>query len=495
MTSQTPKFAAAFTFALIVLIVGYFSGSSPAETSTTYVFPDAPAEQRASVSQDPPSNLLQDLNTAFTQLAENASPAVVTISTERTIRRQQVSPFDMFDEFFGRRGQSQPREREFQQRGQGSGVIVESDGFIMTNHHVIANADTIIVRLQNDVNLGAEVIGSDPSTDIAILRVDAENLPFLEFGDSDALRVGEWVMAIGSPLSQSLNQTVTQGIVSAKGRSNINLVDYEDFIQTDAAINPGNSGGPLINMNGELVGINTAIASRSGGFQGIGFAVPINMARSVMESLIETGRVVRAFLGIYAENVDDSMARALEMDRARGIYVMSVTEESPAAQAGIRELDVILEIDGRTVTDFRQFRTFVASRTPGTTVRLRILRDGEEITKNVTLAELDQDEAPEVQTESFFEQFGFSVDSFSEEFAERYRLRSNLEGVVVTQVDQSSNAFRQGLREGDLITGVQRQRVRNMQEFSQRMEGVQPGQTILLQLVRQNRQFFIAVDL
>ncbi len=489
MTSQTPKFAAAFTFALIILFVGYFSGTSPDETSSTYIYPEAATER--TVAADPPSNVLQELNNAFIELAANASPAVVTISTERTVRRQQMS---LFDEFFGRRGPSQPREREFQQRGQGSGVIVDGDGLIMTNHHVIANADTIIVRMSNNVNLGAEVVGSDPSTDIAILRIDAENLPFLEFGDSDALRVGEWVMAIGSPLSQNLNQTVTQGIVSAKGRSNINLVDYEDFIQTDAAINPGNSGGPLINMDGKIIGINTAIASRSGGSQGIGFAVPINMAQSVMNSLIESGRVVRAFLGITPENVDDSMARALEMDRARGIFITNVQEGSPAAEAGLRELDVILESDGRAVTDSRQFRTSIASRTPGSQVRLKIFRDGQEMTKTITLGELDQDEAPEVQTESFFEQFGFSVDSFNEEFAERYRLRSNLEGVVVTRVAEGSNAFRQGLREGDLITGVQRQRVRNMQEFSQRMDGVQGG-TVLLQLVRQNQQFFIAIDL
>lgn len=493
MTSQTPKFAAAFTFALIILFAGYFSGSAPDETGSTYFYPEAQTEQTA-ITPDPPSNVLQELNNAFIELAANASPAVVTISTERTVRRQQASPFDMFDEFFGRRGQSQPREREFQQRGQGSGVIVDGNGLIMTNHHVIANADTIVVRLSNDVNLGAEIIGSDPSTDIAILRIDAQNLPFLEFGDSDALRVGEWVMAIGSPLSQSLNQTVTQGIVSAKGRSNINLMDYEDFIQTDAAINPGNSGGPLINMDGKVIGINTAIASRSGGSQGIGFAVPINMAQNVMNSLIETGRVVRAYLGVTGENVDDTMARALEMDRARGAYVMSVQEGSPAAEAGLRELDVVLEYDGRTLTDWRQFRTYIASRAPGTQVRLKVYREGLEITKNVTLGELNQDEAPEVQTESFFEQFGFSVESFSEEFAERFRLRSNLEGVVVTQVEQTSNAYRQGLREGDLITGVQRQRVRNMQEFSQRMDGIQGG-TVLLQLVRQNQQFFMAIDL
>lgn len=493
MHTITPKFAAAFTFALLVLFVSYFSNRDTSTAPEPYVFAEeawAPQQQSAA---DRPIRSLRDLNNAFVSLAENAAPAVVTINTERTVRQRQVNPFDMFDEFFGRPRQ-QPRERSFQQRGQGSGVIVSADGIIMTNHHVIANADTIIVRLSNNDNLGATVIGTDPSTDIAILRVNARSLPFMPMGDSDALRVGEWVMAIGSPLSQNLAQTVTQGIVSATGRSNVNLVDFEDFIQTDAAINPGNSGGPLMNMDGELIGINTAIASRSGGFQGIGFAVPINMARSVMDSILETGRVVRGFIGITGQELDDSLARAFGLERTKGAVITSIADDSPAAAAGLQVEDVIVEYDGRTLTNWRTFQSYVASRAPGTRIRLVVNREGETLNKTVTLAERPDEDLTEEETESMFERFGFSVDSFSQSQAERHNLRADLQGVIVTAVNEGSVAHRRGLREGDLITAVNRRRVTNPQEFNTLVQNVQSGSTLLMNVVRQNQQFFISID-
>ncbi|MCH8567787.1 MAG: DegQ family serine endoprotease [Balneolales bacterium] len=496
MTSQLPRFAAAFSFAFIILLVGYFSNNTSSlftNSEPVYTAPEYATDQRR--AEDRPIRSLRDLNEAFISLAESTSPTVVTITTERTVRRRaQMSPFDMFDDFFGRPRQQRP-EQEFQQRGQGSGVIVSEDGIILTNHHVIANADTIMVRMVDNTLLGAEIIGSDPNTDIAVIRINGRNMPYLPLGDSDDLRVGELVLAIGSPLSENLAQTVTQGIVSAKGRSNFNLVDFEDFIQTDAAINPGNSGGPLINMDGELVGINTAIASRSGGFQGIGFAVPVNMAKSVMTSIIETGRVVRGYLGISGQELDESLARGFGLDRAGGAVLNAVEEGSPAAEAGLKVEDIILEYDGRRLTDWTQFRIYVASRAPGTVIRLLIFRDNEQKTINVTLGELPSDDITETEAENLFDRFGFSLDAFNNTYAERYNLRSGLEGVIVTSVNETSNAYRQGLREGDLVTAVNRRRVRNMQEFNTLAQGIQPGSTMLLQVVRRNQQFFVAIDI
>ena len=496
--TPSPKFAAAFTFAFLMLLVGYFSTNSlninvsPADTGTSYVAPEEQTPQQQ--AEDRPIRSLQDLNDAFVGLAETASPAVVTISTQRTVTRQQRSPFDMFDDFFGGPRRQAP-EREFQQRGQGSGVIVESNGIILTNHHVIANADTIQVRTADNQQLGATIIGSDPSTDIAVLQVEAEGMPHMQFGDSDRLRVGEWVMAIGSPLSENLAQTVTQGIVSAKGRADINLVEFEDFIQTDAAINPGNSGGPLINMSGELIGINTAIASRSGGSQGIGFAVPVNMAKRVMESIIETGTVIRGFVGITGQDVNPTLARALGLERARGAVISQVLEDGPAKEAGLREQDVILEYDGRTLDSFAQFRSYVASRAPGTEVALKISRDGEIKDVTLVLGERPTDELTEAEVENLFEQYGFMVEPLNDDLAEQFRLRANLEGVVVTEIDQNSQAYRQGLRTGDLVIAVNRRRISDMAQFNEMMMQAQEEGVALFQIVRQNQRLFVGIDL
>lgn len=494
--TPSPKYAAAFAFAFLMLVIGYISTSSLnlgfLQSGSGYIAPQVENEQRA--AQDQPIRSLSDLNDAFVGLADNASPTVVTISTQRTVRRQQRSPFDMFDEFFrGPRGQAP--EREFQQRAQGSGVIVASDGIILTNHHVIANADTILVRTADNQQLGATIIGSDPSTDIAVLQVEAEGMPYMRFGDSERLRVGEWVMAIGSPLSENLAQTVTQGIVSAKGRADINLVEFEDFIQTDAAINPGNSGGPLINMSGELVGINTAIASRSGGSQGIGFAVPANMAQRVMESIIEYGAVVRGYIGVTGQDVDPTLARALDLDRARGAVISQILQDSPAEEAGLREQDVILEYDGRPLDSYAQFRSYVASRAPGTEVDLLINRDGEEMEITVSLGERPDNELTDAEVENLMERYGFMVEQLDENLAEQFRLPPNLEGVVVTDMERSSQAYQQGLRPGDLIIAVNRRRIANMNQFNEIMMQAEEEGVALFQVVRQNQRLFVAIDL
>jgi serine protease Do len=301
---------------------------------------------------DRPITSLRDLNEAFVELAEAVNPAVATVFTERVLRVRPSPgmffdhPFeDFFGEFFQRPREPRSRECEYRQQGLGSGVVATDDGFIITNNHVIEGADTINVRLIDGRPMPAEVVGADAKTDIAVIKVDADDLVSIEIGDSDRLRVGEMVLAVGSPLSPNLAHSVTSGIVSAKGRSNVGLADYEDFIQTDAAINPGNSGGALINLDGELVGINTAIASRSGGYQGIGFAVPSNMARRVMESLIEHGTVVRGWLGIYIQDIDEALAAAMDLEGERGALVSDLSEDGPAEKAGVQQGDIIVTLD------------------------------------------------------------------------------------------------------------------------------------------------------
>lgn len=290
-----------------------------------------------------PIGSLKSFNEAFVQIADSATPSVVTIFTEKTVSQQVVSPFDFFgrpfEEFFGMPKGLPPgggalNGRKGIQKGLGSGVIVTEDGYILTSNHVVADADVVYIRTFDNRKLEAKVVGKDPKTDLAVIKVNEKGLKPVEIGDSDQLRVGEWVIAIGSPLGENLARTVTKGIVSAKGRANVGLAEYEDFIQTDAAINPGNSGGALVNINGELVGINTAIASRTGGFEGIGFAVPSNMARKVMTALIATGKVNRGYLGISIQDIDENIAKALHLKSAEGVLVGTVVEGVPQQRPG-----------------------------------------------------------------------------------------------------------------------------------------------------------------
>lgn len=447
---------------------------------------------------------LADLNKAFVELAKTVNPSVVTVFTERVyrVRQDRMFPFfrgpfeDFFEDFFGRQQpREDPEEREYRRSGLGSGVIVSRDGYIITNNHVIENADTIRVRLIDRRTFPATVVGSDPQTDIAILQVDANDLPAIPLGDSDALDIGEWVLAIGSPLSPELAHSVTSGIVSAKGRTGVGLAEYEDFIQTDAAINPGNSGGALVNMNGELIGINSAIATRTGGFQGIGFAVPVNMAQRVMESLLEHGEVIRGWLGVIIQDIDDIMAQALDLPVHEGVLVSDLQPDSPAERAGLQQGDVITELDGKQVLSTSQLRNEVASRSPDTEVRLTIIRDGRERTIDVTLGRLEPEEIAAQPNTEIDELLGFRVTNLTDENADRYGIDRARSGVVVTDVRRNSMAARQGLREGDLITHVNRQRVEDQNRFYEHTRGMQRGDTILLNVTRDNRNIFLAFPL
>jgi serine protease Do len=484
-----------------VFFMQFYEGGAPQAIS-------APAEPVKALPggnpADRPLTTLRDFNQAFVDIAKAVNPTVVTVFTEKVYKvRGMPSPFfgspfeDFFSEFFGRpyNRQPQPEEREFRQQGLGSGVIVSTDGYILTNNHVIDDADTVYVRLMDDKTVPAKIVGADPKTDIALLKVEEKNLPAIKMGDSDKLQVGEWVLAIGSPMSPNLAHTVTSGIVSAKGRSNVGLADYEDFIQTDAAINPGNSGGALINLDGELVGINTAIATRSGGFQGIGFAVPVNMAKFVMESLIKHGTVVRGYLGVYIQDIDETMAKAMKLPGTEGALVSDVTEDSPAAKAGIKQGDVILEMNGEKVKNTTQLRNTIAATMPGTEIKLKIWRDGKEKTVEVKLGKLEPDKVTPETEEKLESLFGFKVKPFNSELGEKYQIEGKRSGVVVTEVKPGSNAARAGLREGDLIVAVNRSKINSLEDFNKAVAPLKKGDAVLLQVVRQNRNFFIAFDL
>lgn len=451
---------------------------------------------------------LRDLNRAFIQIAKDVTPSVVTVSTEKVVKVRGVGNLnfgmfgDPFQQFFGAPGNGQSPQQELRQEGLGSGVVVSKDGYILTNNHVVDGADSIVVRFNDGKSYAATVIGADDKTDVAVIKISADNLVPVKQGNSDQLEVGEMVLAIGSPLNPNLAHTVTQGIVSAKGRSNVGLADYEDFIQTDAAINPGNSGGALVNLDGELVGINTAIVSRTGGFQGIGFAVPVNMAMDIMNELVSNGRVVRGWLGVGIQDINDVMARAMGLSDNKGVLIGSVAPSSPAEDAGIAPGDVVVKVNSTEVDNSSQLRNLIARTDPGTTVTLGLIRENREKALAVKLGELpDVNEDGSINRQSkgadgeLALDPGFDVGSITREFARQFEIPEGTEGVVVTNVDESSMAARQGgLRVGDVIREVNRKPVTSVTEFDSALRGVKKGSTVLLSITRGEQQRFVAFD-
>ncbi|MCH2450153.1 MAG: Do family serine endopeptidase [Gracilimonas sp.] len=440
---------------------------------------------------------LKDFNDAIVEIAEKTNPAVVTITTKRTQKVRVVNPFSQFFGMPGEEGETQERV----QRGLGSGVIVSEEGYILTNNHVITETDEINVRLFNGNEVTAELIGTDPQTDIAVLKVDVDNIPTVELGDSDNLKVGSFVLAIGSPLRESLAHTVSMGIVSARGRILNELTMYGDYIQTDAAINPGNSGGALIDVNGQLVGINSAIASRSGGNDGIGFAIPINLAERIMNDLIEDGKVSRGYLGmVFGGEVDQMMARALGLDNVRGVIVGRVEEGGPADKAGLQTQDVIVSLDNDQIRSWDSFRTSIASRKPGDTINLGIIRDQEEMNLKVTLEERPEGPVASVnQTESedLQERLGFSVRNLDQNIRNQFGIGNDVQGIIVERISQSSNAYERGLRSDDIITKVKRTKVETTSEFYKEVEkAVEAGdEVILLTVLRNDLEQYVAFEL
>lgn len=428
---------------------------------------------------------------SFADLAEKLLPSVVNISTSQMVAERQGpdfqfppgSPFeDLFRDFMDRNGQGGQGGQAPQRRratALGSGFIISADGYIVTNNHVIDGADEITVRLHDGDTLEAELIGRDPKTDVALLKVDPkEDLPFVKWGDSDDARIGDWAMAIGNPFG--LGGTVTAGIVSARNRD-INQGPYDDFIQTDASINRGNSGGPLFNLDGDVIGINSAIYSPSGGSVGIGFAIPSGIAQSVVDQLKEYGRTRRGWLGVHIQTVTDDIADSVGLDHATGAMVAGVSDDSPAKTAGIKQGDVILTFDGKEVESMRRLPRIVAETRIGKDVDVDIWRDGEKQTVQVELGELEEDvvaasatnsqdkEAPAI-AEASIDALGIKIANVDESLRQRFNLAEGTEGVIVTEVSGDSYAAEKGVRPGDIIIEASHSSVENVEDVVDAVE-------------------------
>lgn len=424
---------------------------------------------------------------AMASIVEAVKPAVVNISTVKTVRLRD--PF--FDDPFFRRFFGEPfMPRERKQSGLGSGVIVDPSGYILTNNHVIRGADEIKVTLLDKREFKGKVIGTDPKTDLAVVKIEAKDLPYIELGDSDKLKVGELVIAIGNPYG--LNQTVTMGIVSATGRANVGIADYEDFIQTDAAINPGNSGGALVNVRGELIGINTAIFSTTGGYQGIGFAIPSNMAKAVMQQLIKHKKVVRGWLGVTVQALSAEIKKHFGLKEDRGVLINQVFENSPAEKAGLKEEDIILQYNGKDITDPTQLRNLVAGTLPGKEVELKIFRDGKILSIKVTIEELPM-EVVAARGEFDNALKGVVVQNITPELRRELQLPPRITGVVISEISEDSPA--QGyLQKGDVIMAVNRTRINNTKDYQKIVSRLKDGD-ILLFIYRDGQTFHLTLSM
>ncbi len=447
----------------------------------------------------PDIDFLERQNQAYERIAKAVTPAIVAIQSTQVTKVQQSpmmnDPF--FRQFFGNMFPQVPREQR--EKALGSGVIVSPDGYIVTNNHVVAKATEISVTLSDKRTFKGKVVGADPQTDVAVIKIEGKNLPTAPFGDSEMLKVGDTVMAFGNPFGQYF--TVTRGSVSALGRSGMGIEGFENFIQTDAAINPGNSGGGLVNIHGQVIGINTAILSGNsgpggeGGSVGIGFAIPSNMTKHIMEDLIKTGKVSRGYLGVQIRGLDDGLAQQFKVPDTAGALAEDITPGGPAEKAGLKTGDVIRRLNGMTIQDGNQLTAQVTNLSPGTVATLDILRDGQPMTLKVTLGERPTDLGARVGAGGGIQEGtlrGIDVENLTPAIRDRAAIPANVTGVVISQIDPNSPAAQYGLQEGDVIESINRQPVRNVGDFN-KLAGPAKGQT-LLRINRQGNGVFVVVS-
>lgn len=498
-----------FALLLIVPLLIAFLGSGCERTEETKVPDKSPAktEQSEKVStprnEPAPSEILRepvrDIRTheypSFADLVEKLKPSVVNISTTSVVKprgfrdRRPRAPYgenDPFEEFFKKFFENQPQQ-EYKRQGLGSGFIISEDGYVVTNYHVVDQAVDISVILENGDKYEAKVIGKDPKTDLAVVKFEPQQkLQAVSFGDSDNLRIGDWVLAVGNPFG--LGYTVTAGIVSAKGRS-LGLGAYDDFIQTDASLNPGNSGGPLFNLNGEVVGVNTAIVAQG---QGIGFAIPIKMAEFVINQLKSGGKVVRGWLGVYVQELTPEIASGLSLKENEGVLVSDVTPGSPADKAGIKRGDVVLEFDGKKVNEVSDLTNMAAVAEPGADVTMKLLHDGKPRDLMVKLTEFPDEAVPAEQEEKAEEQLGLSVKELTPQIARSFNLSTET-GVIITGVADGSPAEDAGLRPGDVIIEIDKNMISNLDQYSSAISHAKPGSTVLVLVKRGDNTVYSAL--
>jgi len=478
-----------------------WSHSSQADESSATLTPIA-----LHVNDQPVSR--EGRTTSFAPVIKKVAPSVVKVFVTTKAKDMSSTDFPSMDDPFFRRffgdglpgggGGNRRHSQTPKEHGLGSGVIVTKDGYILTNNHVVDNTDEVKVTLHDGRELTAKVVGKDPKSDVALIKVDAKDLPAIDLADSDKIEVGDLVLAIGNPFG--VGQTVTMGIVSAKDRGFMGL-DYEDFIQTDAAINPGNSGGALVDADGRLIGINTAILSRSGGNQGIGFAIPANLARTVMESLVKNGHVVRSFLGVNIQDLTPALANEFNLNHTSGVVVSDVVNKSPAEKAGLKSGDVITDFNGKPVRDSRQLKLQVAQTAPGTTVPVKVLRDGKSKTVDVALKELqehdlasnDHDKSNSDREQGSDSLNGVAVSDIDRAARQQLNIPSHVKGAVVTEVAPDSAAYEAGLRSGDVIEEINRKPVTNSDDAVKLTENLK-NKRILLRVWSKGGSRYVVVD-
>lgn len=458
------------------------------------------------IAKEDPIISLRETSQAFSTIAKQVSPAVVNIQSEQSLANQYGGEGDMdgLDEYgplfeqlfkhfdFPYHYGPSPYQRQSIVR-QGSGFIIQNNGYIVTNNHLVQNSTKITVKLLDGKELKAEVVGTDPQSDIAVIKIDGSNLPILELGDSDNVEVGEWVVALGNPFG--LSHSLSAGILSAKGRNSVGIADYENFLQTDAAINPGNSGGPLIDLEGKVIGINTAIFSRSGGYMGIGFAIPSNMAKVIVEQLIDGGGVVRAYLGVRMQELTEDLAQSFNIKDRKGLLVSEVKKESPAETAGFLQGDIITKLDGKSVDSLGNFRNSIAMSKPTSTRTVTVLRNGKEKNITVKLGTLDSEklakvDSKKIQSHEILEKIGINVQDLDSEYASQLGIKQNI-GVVINRVKPGSIAELAGLRRGSVILEVNRNPVDSPAKLKEMLEKDTTSKVLFLVLDKYGQRYVV----